>query len=412
MYEVVFVNIVVQKFGGTSVSTKERRQMVVDKITAVKSTGNAVVVVVSALGRKGEPYATDTLRGLALESTPTCSLKHLDLLMSCGEIISSVVLASSLEALGYKVAVLTGFQAGILTDDTFGNADILSVDANKILPYLEEGNIVIVSGFQGATNAGEITTLGRGGSDTTATALGVALHAKYVEIYTDVDGIMTADPNVVPNAKIIDEINYDEVFQMAEKGAKVIHPKAVEIAQYGNLPVKVKNTMSTHPGTSIFSCRKNGHIPYSSKRVHKLLTAITHKDGISQVFIRLKENLQKDSQLLSALAQVTISIDMINFFVDKKIFTIATEQKHSLEKVLENFQLEYNILDGCSKVTIIGSRITGIPGVMATVVNALAKENIQILQSSDSHATISCLVKEDHAKKAVNLLHAAFHLDQ
>lgn len=406
------MNIVVQKFGGTSVSTKERRKMVIDKISTVKNAGNAVVVVVSAMGRKGDPYATDTLRGLALENTSLCSLRHLDLLMACGEIISSVVLASALEAEGYKVAALTGFQAGILTDDTFSNADISSVDANKILSHLKEDRIVIVTGFQGATKDGEITTLGRGGSDTTATALGVALHASYVEIYTDVDGIMTADPNVVPKAKIIDEINYEEVFQMAEKGAKVIHPRAVEIAEYGNIPVKIKNTMSTHPGTSIFYCRKNGHTPYSSKRDHRLLTAITHKDGISQVSIYLKENIKQDSQLFSALAKANISIDMINFFVEKKVFAIDTDQKSSLEEVLQDFQLKYNVLDGCSKVTIIGSRITGIPGVMATVVNVLADENIQILQSSDSHATISCLVKEEDAKKAVNLLHEAFHLDQ
>ncbi|SES88317.1 aspartate kinase [Natronincola peptidivorans] len=404
------MKIMVQKFGGTSVASKERRQMVVEKIANAKREGYQVVVVVSAMGRKGDPYATDTLKELALDNTFDCSLRHLDLLMACGEIISSAVLASSLEADGYRVEALTGFQAGILTDDTFGNADILSVGTNKIFSHLEEDKIVIVAGFQGSTQDGEITTLGRGGSDTTAAALGVALNADCVEIYTDVDGIMTADPNIVPKAQIINEINYDEVFQMAEKGAKVIHPRAVEIAHYGNIPLKIKNTMSSHPGTCICNCRKNGTTPYSSKCSTQLLTAITHKDDITQVSLSMKEPLQKDSLILSDLAEANISIDIINFFVDKKIFTILTPQRSALEKILQNHKVEYSILDRCSKVTIVGSRITGIPGVMATVVYALAKENIQILQTSDSHATISCLVKEEDAKKAVNLLHEAFHL--
>ncbi|AKL93900.1 aspartate kinase DapG [Clostridium aceticum] len=406
------MNIIVQKFGGTSVATKERREMVINKIDEAKKAGYAVVVVVSAMGRKGDPYATDTLRGLVVENAPILNLKHLDLLMSCGEVISSVVLASALEAAGYPAVPLTGYQAGIQTDDKFSSADILSINVNKILPHLEEGKVVIITGFQGATKDGFITTLGRGGSDTSATALGVALKAKQVEIYTDVDGIMTADPNVVPRAKIIDEINYDEVFQMAEKGAKVIHPRAVEIAQNGNIPVKIKNTMSTHPGTCIHYCRKNGGALYSTQACKQLLTAITHKDGIVQVVIYMEEDSSKDSHLLSALADANISIDMINFFVDKKIFTIEATQATALEEILKDFGVKYSLLKDCSKVTIIGSRITGIPGVMATVVNALADKSIKILQSSDSHATISCLVKEEDAKKAVNTLHEAFQLYQ
>ncbi|SDJ96117.1 aspartate kinase [Natronincola ferrireducens] len=406
------MDIIVQKFGGTSVSTRERRKMVIDKITEGKKAGYSLVIVVSAMGRKGEPYATDTLRNLVLENAPSCSLKHLDLLMSCGEIISSVVLASSLEEAGFDVVALTGYQAGLLTDDSFSNADILSIDASKILKHLEEDKIVVISGFQGATKDNEITTLGRGGSDTTAVALGVALNAKCVEIYTDVDGIMTADPNVVPKAKIIHEMNYDEVFQMADKGAKVIHPRAVEIAQNGNIPLKIKNTMSTHPGTTVYYCRKNGTLPYSSKSSKGLLTAITHKDDISQISIYTEANPEKDSQLLSALACGNISIDMINFFVDKKIFTIDGSQNLNLKNILRDFDVKYTILNNCSKVTIVGCRITGIPGVMATVVSALAKEGIKILQSSDSHSTISCLVPQEAGKKAVNILHEAFHLDQ
>ena len=403
------MNVIVQKFGGTSVSTKERRKLAIDKILKAYDEGNKVVVVVSAMGRKGEPYATDSLRELITDNNPKCNLKHLDLLMSCGETISSVVLSSELEELGYKSLPLTGFQAGITTNSNFSDARIISIDQSKIMNYLNEDYIVIVTGFQGITESGEVTTLGRGGSDTTATALGAALGAKCVEIYTDVDGIMTADPNVVPKAKIIEEINYEEIFQMAEKGAKVIHPRAVEIAQYGNIPVKIKNTLSDHPGTTIHSHYKQ---LYSVSELRTtLLTAITHKDNIVQVTVYTEGKSDKESLLLSRLTEYDISIDMINFFIDKKVFTIESKDLEALEKILNDLTLNYIYLDGCSKVTIIGSRITGIPGVMATIVKALGSENIQIFQSSDSHLTISCLVAKEHAKKAVNILHKAFSLD-
>ncbi len=407
------MKIVVQKFGGTSLSTKDRRAMVISKILKCKEAGKSVVVVFSAMGRKGEPYATDTLKDLISSTCPGHSLKTLDLLMSCGEIISSSLIGAQLEAMGEKVVILTGPQAGILTDSVFGNAEILAIDNKQILSHLSNGAIVIVTGFQGATELGEITTLGRGGSDTTAAALGVALNAESVDIYTDVDGIMTADPNIVPNAKIIDEINYEEVFQMADKGAQVIHPRAVEISKKGNLTIKIKNTMSSHPGTKVHYYTHTGKELYSTRpNKEKLLTAITSKNRISQVSITMDDSLQGDSILFSSLADANISIDMINFFIDKKVFTIDENQIDLTKRLMDRFQFKYNILNACSKVTIIGSRITGIPGVMATVVTALSKENIRILQSSDSHATISCLIKEEDTNKAVNLLHDAFNLNQ
>ena len=403
------MDIIVQKFGGTSVSTKERREMVVSKIRDAINMGFQVVVVVSAIGRKGDPYATDTLRDLVLQDYPDSSPRTLDFLMSCGETISAAVLASTLEAHELKAVPMTGYQAGIITDGNFSNSDIYSINCDKIHSYLSKGEIVIICGFQGITENGEITTLGRGGSDTSATALGVALGAKYVEIYTDVDGIMTADPNVVPTAKIIEEINYDEVFQMAEKGAKVIHPRAVEIAQKGNILVKIKNTMSAHPGTSIYYHKKNGEGLYS-RQSEKLLTAITQKNQIAQVSILMEGDPESDSLLLRMIADAAISIDMINFFLDKKVFTIEESQIEYLKNLLKELNIRYKLIDNCSKVTIIGNRITGIPGVMATIVQALSKEGIRILQSSDSHSTISCLVKNEDAKKAVNVLHSAFQL--
>lgn len=405
--------IVVQKFGGTSLSTEDKREMVINKILQCKEAGKSVVVVVSAMGRNGDPYATDTLKNLFSTHYTGHSLKTLDLLMSCGEVISASMLGASLESLGEKAVVLTGPQAGILTDSTFGNAEILAIDEKQILSHLNNDSIVIVTGFQGATELGEITTLGRGGSDTTAAALGVALNAESIEIYTDVDGVMTADPNVVPNAKIIDEINYEEVFQMANKGAQIIHPRAVEIAKKSNLTIKIKNTMSSHPGTKIHYYRCTGKELYSTlPNKQKLVTAITSKNHISQISLLMDDDFQNDSVLLSALAEANISIDMINFFIDRKVFTVDEYQTNLTRSLLDKFNFKHSILNACSKVTIIGNRISGVPGVMATIVTALAKENISILQSSDSHSTISCLVKESDATKAVNLLHDAFHLNQ
>lgn len=407
------MKIVVQKFGGTSVSTRDKRKMVINKILKCKESGKAVVVVLSAMGRKGEPYATDTLKDLIATSYSGHSLKTMDLMMSCGEIISAALLGAGLESMGEKVVVLTGQQAGILTDSVFGDADIIEINEKRILSHLNDGAIVIVTGFQGVTKNGEITTLGRGGSDTTAVALGVALKAERVEIYTDVDGIMTADPNIVPKAKIIDEISYDEVFQMAEKGAKVIHPRAVEIAKKGNVTVIIKNTMSNHPGTKIHHCRCTGKDIFSTRpNKEKLLTAITSKNHIAQISILMGDNLIVNSDFFSKLGEANISIDMINFFVDKKIFTIDKSQLNLIKTILSKFDFKYNVLTACSKVTIIGNRIAGIPGVMATIVTAFAKENIRILQSCDSHSTISCLVREEDVNKAVNSLHTAFHLDR
>lgn len=222
------MKIVIQKFGGTSVATQQRRERVTDRIIDALNKGNSPVVVVSAIGRKGDPYATDTL--LSLINNGECSVdkREEDLLMSCGEIISAVVMAETLEKRGYSVRVLTGGQAGIVTDANHTDAEILRVDTIRLTALLSSGIIPIVTGFQGMTEDGDVTTLGRGASDLTAAVLGEALRASEIQIYTDVDGIMTADPRIVPDAKVIDCISYNEVFQLADYGAKVIHPRAVE----------------------------------------------------------------------------------------------------------------------------------------------------------------------------------------
>ncbi|MGV8147011.1 MAG: aspartate kinase [Alkaliphilus sp.] len=403
--------IIVQKFGGTSLSSEEHRNKAVHKILKARKKLKSVVVVVSAMGRNGDPYATDTLKNLILEKRPNSSLKNIDLIMSCGEIISATVLASLLESASQTVTVLTGFQAGIITNSNFSNSEILSIDKEHITSHLMKDEIVIICGFQGITKNNEVTTLGRGGSDTTAAALGVALDAECVEIYTDVDGVMTADPNVVSSAKIIEEINYNEVYQMADTGAKVIHPKAVEIAQKGNILIKIKNTMSSHPGTHISANTIVVSKPHLAEINDALLTAITHKDNISQITISMNENDERESHLFSALAKANISLDMITLFVTKKIFTVDDSQVNLLKEILDKSNRQYRVLENCSKITIIGNKITGIPGVMARIISAFSKNGIQILQTSDSHSTISCLVHTKNASLAVNVLHDAFGLN-
>ena len=257
------MRIVVQKFGGTSVSTKERRLLVLEKILEAKKNGYNPVVVVSAMGRKGEAYATDTLLSLVDKNFRENNLQASDLLMSCGEIISTVVLSNELNKISVDAVPLLGGQAGIITDDNFSNASVIKIDTKRLLNILSEGRIPVVAGFQGLTEDGYITTLGRGGSDVTACLLGSALNSSKIEIYTDVDGIMTADPRIVKNASLIKEISYNEVFEFAHQGAKVIHPRAVEIAAKSNIPLVVKNTLNHCSGTIIskeISSKYNGLI--------------------------------------------------------------------------------------------------------------------------------------------------------
>ena len=399
---------IVQKFGGTSVSSKEGRDKVSDKIIEKYNEGYKMVVVVSAMGRKGDPYATDTLLGMI--NPKAISNREIDLLISCGEIISAVILANHLYERGYKVTVLTGYQAGILTNDNFGNAEIVNVDSKNISNYLSEDNIVIVAGFQGSTEYGEITTLGRGGSDISAVAIGNAIGGNRVEIFTDVDGIMTADPNIVSNAKVLNKMCYSEVYQLAEDGAKVIHPRAVEMAQQYNIPLVIKNTYSNSEGTSIEETNVNFFNNRKELFNEKLITAITYKKGRIQVIISLNNDEYKISKLMEEISLNHISLDLINFLVEKKIFTIDIEDKDKLIAILKKENLEYEIVENCCKISAIGYKMRGIPGVMSRIVKALSRENIKILQTSDSHNTIWCLIKEEDADKALTALHQEFKL--
>ncbi|MEF9951215.1 MAG: aspartate kinase [Clostridium sp.] len=397
------MNILVQKFGGTSVATPETRELVAAKIEKASKDGFLPVVVVSAIGRKGDPYATDTLLSLVNIKEST-SPQEKDLLMCCGEIISAVVLADTLNKKGLRTRVLTGGQAGIITDNNFGNAEILKVDPVKVYDLLLAGIIPIITGFQGITNNNEFTTIGRGGSDTSATVLGEALKATAIEIYTDVDGIMTADPRIVDDAKIIDSISYSEIFQLADHGAKVIHPRAVSYAMRGNIPVYIKNTMSDASGTIISSKEEinSSHI----------ITGVTHMPCRTQISIRFNEGADNSNELFFTLAEMGISIDLINVFPNYKAFTIDDNDTDKVNDLLKDTGLNYKIIRNCSKVSVIGGGMKGIPGVMSRILMALNKEKIDVLQTADSHMTIWCLVKGEDTHRAINILHNEFNLEK
>ncbi|WP_026889233.1 aspartate kinase [Clostridium beijerinckii] len=398
------MKVVVQKFGGTSVSTEENRKKVIEKVKNAIKEGYSPVVVVSAMGRKGQPYATDTLLSLINDKFKNANKLAQDLLMTCGEIISSVVMSNDLYNAGIDAVPLTGGQAGILTDNNFTDATCIEVKPKKILELVSQGRIPVVTGFQGMTENGYLTTLGRGGSDTTASILGVALKASAIEIYTDVDGIMTADPRIVENANLIDVISYSEVFQLADKGATVIHPKAVEVAMEGNIPILIKNTMSNSKGTLINN--------FGDKGNDRIMTGIASQKNRIQISIRAVENQgnAKYKNVLDLLAANKISLDLINIFPNEQIFTINQVDKEILENVLNNANLKYTLIDNCSKVAVIGSRMKGIPGVMAKIIKALSDNNIEVLQTADSHMTIWCLVHSENEKEAINVLHKTFKL--
>ena len=395
------MKILVQKFGGTSVSTQEKRKLVVSKVLNAKAEGYFPVVVVSAMGRKGEPYATDTLLSLVDDNFKVVNPLAIDLLMSCGETISTVIMCNELNNNNIDAVPLTGGQAGIITDCNYNNAAILNVDTKQILSILQKGKIPVVAGFQGRDENGYITTIGRGGSDVTAAILGAALNAVETQIYTDVDGIMTADPRIVSEATLIKKISYDEIFQFADQGAKVIHPRAVEISRKYNIPLVIKNTMNDCDGTVISNL--------GSEAYENIITGITHMNNRVQIKICKNSDPSYDD-LFDILAENLISIDLINVFPKEKIFTIDEKDFIKFENLIKETNMSYSFVKDCSKISIIGSKMRGIPGVMARILKALTREKIEVLQTADSHMTIWCLVETAYVEKAINALHREFKL--
>lgn len=406
------MRIVVQKFGGTSVASPETRDLAVGKIAKAQEQGFQSVVVVSAMGRKGDRYATDTFIELARSASKHIASRELDLMMCCGEIISAVVMAGTLQAAGIDAVVLTGGQAGIITDNQFGNARIQKIDSSRILNLLKLGKTPVVCGFQGMTPDGELTTLGRGGSDTTAAALGAALNARMVEIYTDVDGIMTADPRIVDNARILDVISYSEVCQLAQQGAKVIHPRAVEIAMQKSIPLVVKSTFSEAPGTLITNIGKED--ADGSIVEDRIATGVTYLGNIAQIRVNtgsLKSH-EAGYQVFKSMSDNKISVDLINVLPDKIMFTVGQETAEKAVSILRGLDFDVDMVPNCAKVSVVGGGMREVPGVMATFVEALATHGITIMQTVDSNASISVLVSQNDVTQAVQALHEFFGLAQ
>lgn len=404
------MRIIVQKFGGTSVASPDVRALVVQKISQARQQGFTPVIVVSAMGRKGEPYATDTLLELARTAYRGVATRELDQIMYCGEIISAVVMTGVLQAADMDAIMLTGGQAGITTDAAFNNARIIKVDAARILSLLKMGKVPVVCGFQGITADGEFTTLGRGGSDTSAAALGAALNAEMVEIYTDVDGIMTADPRIVDDAKILDIISYTEVSHLAHQGAKVIHPRAVEIAMQKNIPLVVKSTFSDAPGTLITNLTKEG--AEVNIVADRLATGVAYLSQIAQIKIRLDPDDTNNAsyKVFRAMADSNISVDLINVHPGQIMFTVIEEVANKALTKLQNQGYDAEAVYDCAKVSVVGGGICEVPGVMATFAEALSLNNISILQTVDSHTSISVLIRKADVGVAVKALHERFGL--
>lgn len=402
------MGVVVQKFGGALLATRSGRTQVADLVTATRARGSQIVVVVSAIGREGDPYATDTLVGLMREAGGEIDPRTLDLLLSTGEVISTALVAHTLVRAGCPAIALTGAQAGIITTDEFNDARILSIDSGRTRRHLARGEVVVVAGFQGVTPEGDITTLGRGGSDTTAVAVGAALDAEVVEIYKDVEGIMTADPKLVGPARPIRRITYDEVSQMAALGARVLHPRAADIGRDHNVKLVIRRMGSADGGTIIVKGQELG-VPIIDGRP---VVALAHLPDVVQVRIARGpgEDLSRPLRALAALAEHGISIDLINLLPEVLVFTVKEEAVSQAANLLTKLGFQVNTSSACAKVSIIGAGMRGRPGVMARVVKALHAAGTEILQTADSHTTISCLVGREQLQRALNALHDEFGL--
>lgn len=405
------MKIIVQKFGGTSLATPEARQRVCSIVATTIEEGFQPVVVVSAIGRENDPYATDTLINLLKDVNPHPSPRELDLILSCGELISGVLLSGELSAQGIDAACLSGERAGIVTDGHHNQAHILYVKPQRIHALLDRGVVPVVAGFQGVDEDGELTTLGRGGSDTTASALGVALQAEVIDIFTDVEGVMTADPRIVEDARLMDAITYNEICQLAREGAKVIHPRAVEMAMQAGVPLRVRSTFIDSTGTLVTNQIQDG-----GDNIHlihdRLITGITYKSNIAQVQIDKKCLARGDVDLrvFQTMAEAGISVDFISVQPDRILFTVPSDVAARAVQALNYIDISPALEFNCAKVAVVGAAMTGIPGVMARVVEALSERCIPILQTGDSYTNIWCLVNRENMEQAVKALHDKFEL--
>jgi aspartate kinase len=402
--------IVVQKYGGSSVGDAEKIKNVARRIAAARDKGGEVVAVVSAMGD-----TTDELVELAYQVTDQPSEREFDVLLSTGEIVSSTLLAMALRAMDYEAISLSGAQAGIRTDAVYSRARIVGVDPERIVRELDKGRIVIVAGFQGVTEEMDTTTLGRGGSDTTAVALAVSLGAEVCQIYTDVEGVYTADPRIAPEAKKLDEISYEEMLELASYGAKVMHPRAVELGELFNMPIMVASSFTDSPGTLI-----HGGV---AMEVRNKVRSIAHDLDVAKItIVGVPDRPGIAAAIFEPLAQAHISIDTIvqnasinnitdlTFTVAKSQLAKAMDKVKPIAKSIGAVECVSDVKMG--KVTIVGTGMQNTPGFAARMFSALSEKGINIQLISTSEIRITCIIDEDKVRDAVQALHRAFELEE
>ncbi|GAC1411374.1 MAG: aspartate kinase [Candidatus Velthaea sp.] len=390
------------KFGGSSLATPELREIAASRVLEARSKGKSPVVVCSAIGRAPDPYATDSLAKLVerVQSGP-----NRDLLIACCEIIACSMFAELLISLGAPAQAVTGAQAGFTTDEVWGDAKILNVDATHLRALIGANIIPVVAGFQGASRSGATTTLGRGGSDLTAIALGDALAAESVEIYTDVSGVMTADPKRIEGAHTVARVNYAEMVELAGNGAKVMHHKAAQLAHSTSTPYVVKGLRS-NVGTTI-----DDGAPIDRESP---VTGITSLRDITFFRIIQGEDVEHradlDLKIFERLAERGISIDMINVNNAGVFFVCDTDNVDAVRGELANLNLALRVRPNCAKLSIVGAGMRGTPGVMARIVRAVTDADVEIIHSTDSNITVSILVPEEDTVRAEQALHNYFRL--
>ena len=401
--------LIVKKFGGSSVATPDKMRAVVRRVLQGMQEDDKVVLVVSAMGD-----TTDELVSLARQVTSKPYGREMDMLLSTGEQISIALMAMAFKEAGHKAVSFTGAQAGIVTSNAFNKGRILEINADRVTEALDEGNFVIVAGFQGMTDDGDITTLGRGGSDTTAVAVAGAVNADACEIYTDVDGIYTSDPRVVPNARKMEEITYGEMLEMAKLGAGVMQPRAVEMGSRFNVPIHVRSTFSEAAGTMIQE-------DYSMEVKQYLIRGVAEDKNVAKVTILGVPNKPGHAyRIFSGLADRNIDVDMIvqsvryaNEGVTDITFTVSRDDAALVRDVLTAMQGDMNIEDvlidqNMGKVSVVGAGMAGHPGIAASMFGLMADNGINIEIISTSEISITCLIAEEHVDNAVRSIHDHF----
>ena len=402
--------IVVQKYGGSSVADADKVRNVAQRVATSFKKGNKVVVVVSAMGD-----TTDDLIELAGKINPNPEPREMDLLLSTGEIVSSTLLAMALHAMGFNAVALSGQQAGISTDSAFSRARITGIEPKRIIKELEKGNIVIVAGFQGITPDNDIATLGRGGSDTTAVALAASLKASVCEIYTDVEGVYTADPRLVPEALKLDEIGYEEMLEMATSGARVMHHRSVELGQVFNIPILVASSMVEKPGTIIHGGK--------NMELRNKVRGIAHDMDVAKITVTgVPDRPGVAAAIFTPLAKAGISVDTIvqnasaNNITDLTFTIIKKDIARAMEiigPVAKEIGARECLSDSkLGKVSIIGTGMQNTPGYAAKMFQTLFSQGINIQLITTSEIRITCIISEDKVKQAVKALHKAFELDK